>query len=291
MNTAREPVAEIDLDALLERYEVALVDAYGVLVNASGAMPGAAEILAALRRHRRPFFIVTNDSSRLPATHEARFARFGLDIAADQIITSGTLLAPYFAAHGLRDARCAVLGPDDARVYVADAGGVVVAPAVDAECDAVVVCDEDGYPFLDTVDDTLSMLYRHYDRGRDVALILPNPDIVYPKAAGAFGYTSGGVALLLEAGLARRYPGRGLAFTRLGKPHRPIFDEARRRAGTDSLIMIGDQLETDIAGALAAGIDAALVDTGIARWPDDASDAADDAAGAAPSVRPTYILR
>ena len=97
-------------------------------------------------------------------------------------------------------------------------------------------------------------------------MILPNPDLIYPAGAGAYGFTSGAVALLLEAALARRYPERAPRFTRLGKPHAPLFDEARRRLGGDRLLMIGDQLETDIAGALAAGIDAALVVTGVTRW-------------------------
>ena len=45
-----------------------------------------------------------------------------------------------------------------------------------------------------------------------------------------------------------------------------MFREVKRRAGSDKMIMIGDQIETDIVGARSAGIDAALVETGIAKW-------------------------
>ena len=61
-----------------------------------------------------------------------------------------------------------------------------------------------------------------------------------------------------------------------------MFEEARRRAGTSDMVMIGDQPETDIRGANTFGIHSALVDTGIA---------ASAAASLPPELRPTYHLR
>ena len=266
---------------LVKRYENILLDAYGVLVDSVGPLAAASTILEVIGEAGRSFFVVTNDASRLPATCAERFRSYGLDIAAEQVITSGSLLVSHFAAEGLQGARTKVLGPADSATYVRQAGGEVVPLGADVDCDAIVVCDEAGYPFLATVDDVLSGLYRQLDRGESVALIQPNPDLIYPKQNGTYGYTSGAATLLLEAGLARRYPRRELAFRRLGKPHRPIFDEARRRAGSDSLLMFGDQLETDIAGARAAGIDAVLVSTGVTRWQE---------ADLGAALAPTYLL-
>lgn len=266
---------------LLDRYDGVLIDSFGVLTDGGGALPGAAALVAELRRRALPFLVVTNDASRQGGTNAARFHRFGLDIAAESILSAGDLIAPYFAAHGLAGARCLVLGTDDSRAFVADAGGVV--PPVDpaGDYDAVVVCDDGGFPFLDGLNAALSVLFRAFDQGRPIHRILPNPDLVFPAGGGAYGFTSGAIATLLEAALARRHPHRDAAFVRLGKPHRPIFDEARRRIGEGRLLMIGDQLETDIAGARAAGLDAALLVTGVSRWRDQAASA--DAA-------PTYLL-
>jgi HAD superfamily hydrolase (TIGR01450 family) len=275
--TAPRPIT---IDELMVRYQVILLDAYGVLVDNAGALPGAAALLAAITARGRRFLVVTNDASRLPETAAQRFQRLGLHIAADQIVTSGSLLCPYFAAHGLQGARCMVLGTSDSLAYVRDAGGDIVPVSADSPCDALIIGDESGFPFLETVNAALSALYRMFDRGESVALILPNPDVIYPEQGGAYGFTSGAVALLLEAGLARRYPRRGLSFTRLGKPHRPLFDEARRRAGTDSMVMIGDQLETDIAGASAAGVDSALVTGGVSQWDPETAE-----------IAPTYLLQ
>jgi HAD superfamily hydrolase (TIGR01450 family) len=254
--------------ALVERYEVVLLDAYGVLVDGSGALPDAADFVTTLRVRDHRFLVVTNDASRLPATVAGRMNTWGIPVDPDQVLTSGRLLAPYFAANELAGARCLVLGTADSCTYVEEAGGEVVAADADTDYDAVVICDDAGYPFLETIEIALTVLYRSLGRGDDVALVLPNPDLVYPKRAGAFGFTAGSVALLLEAALERRFPGRDLRFARLGKPHLPIFEEARRRAGTPSVVMIGDQIETDIAGARAAGIDAALLTGGVSRWED-----------------------
>ena len=256
----------VKLADVLDRYDGLLLDAFGVLVDGAGALPGAAELVAELARRRTPFLIVTNDASRLPVTVAARFARFGIAVDAGDVLTSGQLLAGYFRERGLGGARCLVLGTEDSESYVEEAGGVVCPLDPDGEYQVIAVCDDDGYPFLEGLNAALSVAFRALDRALPIHLVLPNPDIVFPAGGGRFGFTSGAVALLLEAALARRYPERTIAFDRLGKPHRPLFDAAADRLGSRRLLMIGDQLETDIAGARRAGMDAALLVTGVSRW-------------------------
>jgi HAD superfamily hydrolase (TIGR01450 family) len=256
-------INKINIETLLSKYSVLLLDAYGVLVHTSGALPGAAQLIDTLNRSKKPYYIVTNDASKLPATSSKLFQSFGLAIAPDRIITSGSLLVNYFAGHQLEDMPCAVLGPGDSARYVELAGGRVVAARDPFE--VLVIGDESGYPFLETVDTVLSMLFKKFDSGANVHLVLPNPDLIYPKADQGFGIASGSIALILEAALQRRYPARPeLKFARLGKPHAAIFKEALERSGTRDMVMIGDQLETDIRGAIEFGLDAVLVGTGIA---------------------------
>jgi HAD superfamily hydrolase (TIGR01459 family) len=269
-----------DIEALLARYEVLLFDAYGVLVHGAGPLPGAAELIARLNREGRRYFVVTNDASKRPATAAARFQGFGLPIDGAHILTSGLLLTAHFAAHGLAGRRCAVLGPDDSARYVEDAGGVIVPP--DAAFDVLVIGDESGFPFIDWADAALSSLLAAIDAGRDVHLVVPNPDLIYPGGGGGFGFAAGTIANMFEGALALRYPARSdLRFVRLGKPNAPIFEEAVRRAGTSRVVMIGDQLETDITGARAAGLDAVWIATGVTRAiPEDT----------APELRPTWRM-
>jgi HAD superfamily hydrolase (TIGR01459 family) len=274
--------SRVRLAELYDRYDGFLLDAYGVLVDAQGPLPGARELCAELERRGLPFLVVTNDATRLPETVAARLSGFGLLVAQERVLTSGQLIAPYFAERRLAGARCVVLGPDDSRRYVEAAGGVVCRIASDGNYDALVVCSDRGYPFLEGLNATLSALYRAIDTGREIHRVVPNPDLVFPAGPGTWGFTAGAIALLFEAALDRRYPDRALRFDRLGKPHSPLFDEAVRRLGSQRLLMIGDQLETDIAGARARGLDAALLETGLSRWRGGAA--------ADPATAPTFLL-
>ncbi len=272
---------ETTIGELVARYSVILFDSFGVLADSHGSYPGAVELIGELNRARKPYYVLTNDASALPETRSGRYRRMGLDIAPDAIITSGSLLVDYFREQRMVGARCVVLGPDDSRRYVTDAGGLIAGPS--EQFDAIVIGNQSGFPFVDTIDEVMSALFRRIDAGDNVRLVLPNPDLIYPTAQGGFGIASASVALLFEAALELRYPGRPeLRFERLGKPHPAMFEEARRRAGTSDMVMIGDQPETDIRGANAFGIHSALVDTGIA-GPADAP--------LPPELRPTYHLR
>lgn len=253
---------DITIEDLIVRYAVLLLDAYGVLVNSSSALPGAAAFINELNCSGKPYYLLTNDASKLPQTTARRFQGYGLEIEPDRIITSGGLLKNYFKTHNLSGARCAVLGPDDSAQYVSDAGGRVVSPA--NGFDVVVIGDEAGFPFVETVDMVLTELFHKVQRREKFHLVLPNPDLIYPKADRGFGITSGSIALIIEAALQLRYPGRpDLCFKRLGKPNAEIFQEALGRSGTKNMVMVGDQLETDIRGANAFGLDSVLVGTGI----------------------------
>ncbi len=264
--TAREPVS-VTMRELLDRYDGVLIDAYGVLVDARTALPGAAELIGELARRDKPYAIVTNDASRAQATYRARFAGHGIDVAAERFVTSGSLLPGYFAAHGLAGARCCVLGTADSQAFVVAGGGVPVALAPGMVIDALVVCDDEGYEFLGGIELALSAVVRAIDAGRTPALVLPNPDLIYPKSGDELGLTAGSVALVIEAALAQRFPALAPRFDRLGKPAPHLFVHAGELLGIarDRLVMIGDQVDTDVAGANAAGVPVALVE-GVSRW-------------------------
>src|SRR5699024_4418418 len=66
-----------------------------------------------------------------------------------------------------------------------------------------------------------------------------------------------------------------------GKPARPIMDDAVRRGGARRPLVVGDRLDTDIAGACAAGLDSLLVLTG--------GSTSAELIRAAPQMRPTHV--
>jgi HAD superfamily hydrolase (TIGR01459 family) len=271
-----EPVRSEFIE-LIDRYDAILLDAYGVLVNLDGALPGAAGWIDELNRRGKDYWLVSNTAARLPENAASRYQGFGLAIPAERILSSGMLLKPYFAAHGLVGRRIRLLGPIDSVRYAERAGGVVVGAGNDF--DVLVVADQAGFDFVTEVDEVLSRLFRKIDDGQRVPMILPNPDLIYPTAQGC-GITSGAIAVMIEAALQRRYPDQDeLRFIGLGKPHPDLFEEAIRRVGSRHVLMVGDQLETDILGANRIGIDSALVPGGITGNRFALTDA-----------RPTYVL-
>lgn len=265
--TVPHTVPKIEPDQLLARYEVVLLDSYGVLVDEDGALPGAAGFLTRLRDTGRRFMVLSNDASRRPQSSIARYRARGLSIDPAQLLTSGDLLAPHFAAQGLAGRRCVVLGPPDSEALVAEAGGVVV-PRDDPTLEVLVVCDDEGYPFRETIETLIGTLYARRAAGEPVHLVLPNPDRIYPRGPGRFGLTAGSVAAVIEGALALRWPDDPPRFSRLGKPHAAIFETALSRLAVgeherDRVVMVGDQLATDVAGARGVGIDSVLVGTGV----------------------------
>lgn len=255
---------ETTVDILIDAYDGLLLDAYGVLVDKAGALPGAVELIEELNFVGKPYLIVTNSASRSAETHSEEFAAVGLSVPPGRVLSSGMLLPPHFDAYGLVGARCLVLGTEASRDYVAAAGGIAV--DMTSECDAqvLVIADQAGFDCLAGMNAALSLLLRRLDAGQDLHLILCNPDLIYPVAAGRYGFTAGGLAAMLESVIEQRYPRAGIGFERLGKPNAPIFAEAERRIGRGRLVMVGDQLATDILGASRAGMDSALVRTGLA---------------------------
>jgi len=262
--SAPPPCATVD--ELCDRYDAFLLDAYGVLVDGSNSLPGAARFLHRLIDAHRPFIVLSNDASRLPATAATRYRGFGLPVTPDHILTSGSLISAYLQREGLDGRPCIVLGPPETRTFVTDVGGTVV-EADDPAAEVLIVCDDGGYPFLHTIEDALSTAIHRLDRGQSIALLLPNPDRVYPKSPGKIGLAAGSVALVIESALRQRFGDYAPSFVRLGKPHAPIFEAALHRFGDTiertSVVMFGDQLQTDVAGANAAGIDSVLVGTGV----------------------------
>jgi glycerol-1-phosphatase len=68
-----------------------------------------------------------------------------------------------------------------------------------------------------------------------------------------------------------------------GKPETPLHDEALRRTGARDPLVVGDRLDTDIEGAVRAGVPSLLVLTGVAT--------AADLLSATEQCRPTYVAR
>lgn len=281
------PPTFITFPEVIARYDAILLDAYGVLIHHTGAIPGTAAVIDALNTQHKLYYVLTNDSSRLPEAAARRYVQLGLNISVEKIITSGMMIAPYFATHNLQNAPCVVLGTNDTRAYVTHAGGALIDLAHARDAEVIVIGDDTGFEFLPAMNAIITALYTRADRGTSTQLLLPNPDLTYPQSVDSYGLASGSFGWLLATAMRNRYGTATdalLHVVQLGKPERGMFDLATTRATAalknsprDSaanlppprLVMIGDQLGTDILGGNRAGIDTILVATGVTKFTDD----------------------
>lgn len=245
---------------IIDHYDAIWFDAWGVLCDGRHTMPGASQLLAHLDERRVPWRILTNDASSTLAQSTARFIQMGFPITAAQIISAGSVLAHYFDQADLRGARSVVLGPEGSVACAQEAGATLVPRHEDF--DVLLVMDEGGFPFLEGINQVLTSLFRALDAGRTPHLLLPNPDVIYPVGGGTFALTAGGIAAFFEAALLARY-GTPMPFTRLGKPFPPMFEAAAQQTRGERVLMVGDQIPTDIRGANGFGVDSALLLGGV----------------------------
>lgn len=270
MNNAQpmqSPPLPTDTAQLIDRYDGFLLDAYGVLVHGGGAFDGAAAFLRTLDRRGKRWCIVSNDASKTPEFAAERYRYLGLPVPVENLVNAAMLLPECFVRRGLVGAPMRVLGPSGAVAMVERAGGVPLALDNPAFA-ALVVADESGYPLLPVLDDTLTALLDLCESGHPPALLLPNPDLTYTRGPDLYGFAAGSLAAMLQAALDQRFGKEAPQFEPLGKPQRGLFDLGLQRLGLprEQVVMVGDQLGTDVRGGRAAGLQTALMTYGVGRW-------------------------
>ncbi|MFK7823554.1 MAG: HAD-IIA family hydrolase [Oligoflexales bacterium] len=268
----------ISSEELLNLYDVILLDSFGVLVNAEQAIAGAESFLKRLRDNSKKFFVVTNGSSQSVDKTVASLKNKGISVETQQVITSGSLVHDWIMQEGLDGSKVYILGPESSH-FVLEGTSCSLCPLDDYNFDLLIITNQSGYPFLEGLERVTSTLVKRLDTGEKCRMLLPNPDLIYPTKAGV-GFTSGMAAHCIESALSLRFGGQQEYFERLGKPYLPIFEKAKKLAMGTNMVMIGDQLVTDIKGANNAGIDSVLIGTGITSLQQ----------GQISAIKPTYFI-
>ena len=248
---------------LIDNYDGLLLDLDGVVYRGSEAIPGAIETINTLQG-KLPIGYVTNNASRTQQQIAEQLSGYGITVEPSQVISSAMA-----AAEMLKDmtsGKVLVIGGDGLRQAVADQGFSLVESS-NEKPDAVIqgFSPEVGWKQLAEAS---------YAINNGAKWLATNQDWTIP----------------LEKGIA---PGNGTLVSAVhtavghlpdfaGKPSPKIFDTAKAQLGMSNPLVIGDRVDTDILGANNAGLDSALVFTGIARGK--------DAISANKESRPRYLL-
>ncbi len=224
-----------------------LTDMDGVLVHEQAALPGAAEFIAALERCGRRYLVLTNNSIFTPRDLRARLARSGITLPEEAIWTSALATAKFLSEQS-PGGTAYVIGEAGLTSAMHDAGFVLS----DEDVEFVVLGETRNYSF-EAIARAIRLI------GQGAKFIATNPDVTGPSAEGPLPAT-GSVAALITAAT-------GIDPYYVGKPNPLMMRTALNRieAHSESTVMIGDRMDTDVRSGLEAGMRTMLVLTGSTR--------------------------
>jgi HAD superfamily hydrolase (TIGR01450 family) len=251
-----------DFKQAIAPYQAIFLDAFGVLKNSQGIIPGVQGTIDYLIETNTPFYILTNDASRSPLHMVIRYQEQGLEgIEAHHIISSGMMAQAYLqtAVHG---GKIAYLGTKSSSDYLRLTSAKTISimnvhPSDIADISAIALFDDEGFDWQVGINKTINIL-----RQITVPVVVANSDLTYPVSGNEIALATGGVAHIIEKI-------SGKQFIHFGKPDGPMFFHAYQllqEQGLDipknKILMVGDTLDTDILGGNKFGLHTMLTLSG-----------------------------
>jgi NagD protein len=224
-----------------------LTDMDGVLMHEGNALPGASEFLDRLQERHRRFLVLTNNSIFTPRDLAARLARAGLNVPEKSIWTSALATADFLSTQ-LPNGSAYVIGEAGLTTALYEVGYTLT----DTDPDFVVLGETRTYSF-EAITRAIRLI------GQGARFIATNPDVTGPSPEGPLPATGAVAAMITKATGAEPYF--------VGKPNPMMFRSAMNRieAHSESTVMIGDRMDTDVVAGIEAGLETILVLTGSTR--------------------------
>ena len=225
-----------------QKYSGVLFDIDGVLEFQGKAYPGAVELLEFLRNKQIAFRIISNSTLKSRQVCTEKLNRRGFGVSREEVITASWATARYLKT--LKPRSCWVMlkgqGLDEFKEFQMD----------DESPEYIVLGDYREEFKFENMNKALKLLLQ------GTRLIVMIPEKV-DHSLGRVELTVGAYGRMLE-------DAAGIKATYIGKPSRYMFDIALDSIGIDrsEVLMVGDRVSTDIAGARQAGIPSVLVKTG-----------------------------
>ncbi|QHT55540.1 HAD-IIA family hydrolase [Cellulomonas sp. H30R-01] len=250
---------------LADRFDLALVDLDGVAYRGHEPIDGAAAGLTSARARGMRLVFVTNNASREPESVADQLTELGIPTRSGEVMTAAQAAAQLLRTRLEPGAKVLVVGGAGLVTAVRSAGFVVVESADD---DPAAVAQG----FAPDVG-WAQLAEAAYAVERGAWHVASNLDLSLPTARG---FAPGNGSLV---GAVRN--ATGVVPDSAGKPSPTMYRMAVDRAGARETLVIGDRLDTDLAGARAGGYVGLHVLTGVSTARDDVL--------AAPTERPHLI--
>ena len=236
------------LSPLLARYDNVVLDLDGCVWVGGVCTREAPAAVSELRAAGRRLAFVTNNAKSSPEDYVRKLWSLGVQASLEEVVTAGAAVQYFLSGQPSRNAY--VIGSDALFRHVADAGHQIVNGTDRAVgADIVVVAGHENFDYAQLRDATQAVL-------GGAEIVASDRDRAFPAEDGVWPGT-GSIVAALEYATERRAHS-------VGKPDPEIFRTALDRFGEDGrTLVIGDRLDADLAGAAAAGLDGAIVLTGV----------------------------
>jgi glycerol-1-phosphatase len=235
------------LAPFLNDYDQLIIDLDGCVWVGDQVVDGSPAAIAALRDSGKRVAFATNNSWYAGEDHVAKLWSLGVKASLADVVTVGGALQHLLAE--TRSGRTAyVIGTAALHRHVEEAGlRAMNGTDLASRAEVVVVGGTDRLSYADIRDAALAAR-----RGADLLATARDPTLPMPE-----GPWPGTGAILAAIETAS-----GCTAEVVGKPSPRIFETALDRLGEGRTLVVGDRLDSDVAGAAAAGLDAALVTDG-----------------------------
>ncbi|MFQ5421603.1 MAG: HAD-IIA family hydrolase, partial [Anaerolineae bacterium] len=240
---------------MLSKIKNLILDMDGVLWRGETPMPGLNEFFDILEQQRINFVLATNNATKTAVQYTEKLARFGIRVPPEQIVTAAEATADYLRETYGRGTAVYVVGEPGLHQALKSRSFDICSPkaVLHGSVPALVVVGfnrQADYQLL-----AMATLAIH----KGARFIGTNPDVTFPSEIGPMPGAGSLLAFIQSA--------TDVTPTIVGKPGPIMFQQALKRLdGTPAnTAMVGDRLNTDIAGAKAAGLPAILVLSGITR--------------------------
>lgn len=250
---------------LCAAYSTIAFDIDGVIHRGGTPTPGVAATITALREQHKTLRFVTNNASKSPQDVADLLTSLHVQCTATEVVTSVQTCVALMEKELPAHAKVFVIGTAALANAVLEAGFELASPFTPA---AAVI---QGFNPNMTWQDLAAACWAIQQGSTWYA---PNQDRTIPLDWGQ-GPGNGAMGLPIQAATGRTPKSTG-------KPHADMYHRATQHAPNQPALFVGDRLDTDAAGARAAGLTAALVLTGVCT--------PQQAISAEPGARPHVLL-
>lgn len=229
-----------------DKMKTYIFDLDGTMYRGNEVIEDARLTIEKMHQLKLPYVFLTNNATRTRTENKEHMIKMGYQHIEEDMFFTSAMAAASYAKKQAKSNKAAILGVSGLREAITLYGFEI----------------EEEHPEFLFVGLDVNATYRDYSKALTILkngakLVGTNSDRMLPNASG-FDLGNGAVVAMLEYA-------SGQTSAKIGKPYAPILEEALHYFGLkkEDVILVGDNLETDILLGVKQGIETILVTTGV----------------------------